>query len=78
MKLLVGFPPGTGPDVVTRLVGAKLGELLKQQVVIDNQPVPAARSPRKRWPSPADGYNLLIGEVGSISIAPPAFSKLPL
>ena len=30
-------------------------------------------SPRAR----ADGYNLLLGEVGSISIAPPAFTKLP-
>ena len=27
--------------------------------------------------SPADGYSLLLGEVGSISIAPAAFSKLP-
>lgn len=78
VKLLVGFPPGTGPDVVTRLVGAKLGELLKQQVVIDNRAGAggqiAAQAVAK---SPADGYNLLIGEVGSISIAPPAFSKLP-
>ena len=74
----MGFPPGTGPDVVARLLGQKLAELLKQQVVVDNKPGAggqiAAQGVAK---SPADGYSLLLGEVGSISIAPTAFSKLP-
>lgn len=78
VRLTVGFPPGTGPDVVARLLGARLAELLKQQVVVDNKAGAggqiAAQSVAK---SPPDGYNLLLGEVGSISIAPPAFSKLP-
>lgn len=78
LKLNVGFPPGTGPDVVARLLGQKLGELAKQQVVVENKAGAggqiAAQSVAK---SVADGTNLLLGEVGSISIAPPAFSKLP-
>lgn len=37
LRLSVGFPPGTGPDVVARLLAQKLGELLKQQVVVDNK-----------------------------------------
>lgn len=78
VKLLVGFPPGTGPDVVARLVGQKLESTLKQSVVVDNRAGAggqiAAQAVAK---SPADGYTLLLGEVGSISIAPPAFSKLP-
>jgi tripartite-type tricarboxylate transporter receptor subunit TctC len=78
LKLLVGFPPGTGPDVVARLVGQKLGDNLKQSVAVDNRAGAggqiAAQAVAK---SPADGYTLLLGEVGSISIAPPAFSKLP-
>jgi tripartite-type tricarboxylate transporter receptor subunit TctC len=78
LKLSVGFPPGTGPDVVARLLGQKLGELVKQQVVVENKAGAggqiAAQSVAK---SAADGTNLLLGEVGSISIAPPAFSKLP-
>lgn len=78
LKINVGFPPGTGPDVVARLLGQKLGELVKQQVVVENKAGAggqiAAQSVAK---SPADGTNLLLGEVGSISIAPPAFSKLP-
>ena len=78
LRLSVGFPPGTGPDVVARLLAQKLGELLKQQVVVDNKAGAggqiAAQSVAKGTP---DGYNLLLGEVGSIAIAPPAFSKLP-
>ena len=78
LKLIVGFPPGTGPDVVARLLGQKLGDGLKQNIVIDNRAGAggqiAAQAVAK---SPADGYSLLLGEVGSISIAPPAFSKLP-
>ena len=78
VRLSVGFPPGTGPDVVARTLGQKLGELLKQSVVIDNKAGAggqiAAQSVAKAAP---DGYNLLLGEVGSISIAPAAYTKLP-
>ncbi|MFM2067900.1 MAG: hypothetical protein RLZZ584_2809 [Pseudomonadota bacterium] len=78
VKLTVGFPPGSGPDVVTRLVGQKLGELLRQQVVVDNKPGAGGQIATQGVArSPADGYSLLLGEVGSIAIAPPAFSKLP-
>lgn len=77
-KLVVGFPPGTGPDVVARILGARLSELLKQTVTVDNRAGAggqiAANAVAK---SPADGYTWLLGEVGSIAIAPAAFSKLP-
>lgn len=78
IKLTVGFPPGTGPDVVTRLLGQKLETSLKQSVVIDNRAGAGGQiATQAVAKSPADGYSLLVGEVGSISIAPPAFSKLP-
>jgi len=77
-KLVVGFPPGTGPDVVARTVGQRLGELLRQSVVIDNRAGAggqiAAQAVAK---SPADGYTVLLGEVGSIAIAPAAYARLP-
>lgn len=78
LKLIVGFPPGTGPDVVARLLGQKLGESLKQNIVVDNRAGAGGQiATQAVAKSPADGYSLLLGEVGSISIAPPAFSKLP-
>lgn len=74
VKLVVGFPPGTGPDVVARLLAQKWG----QQVVVDNRAGAggqiAAQTVAKSAP---DGATVLLGEVGSISIAPAAYPKLP-
>lgn len=78
VRLVVGYAPGTAPDVLARFFAQRLGEQLKQQVIVDNKPGAggqiAAQTVAKSAP---DGYTLLLGEVGSIAIAPPAFSKLP-
>lgn len=78
VRLVVGFPPGTAPDVLARLVGERLAEALKQQVVVDNRPGAggqiAAQNVAKSAP---DGYSILLADVGSIAIAPAASSKLP-
>ena len=60
------------------MLGQRLGELLKQQVVIDNKAGAGGQiGSQSVAKSAPDGYSLLLGEVGSIAIAPPAFSKLP-
>ncbi|MFN3415929.1 MAG: Bug family tripartite tricarboxylate transporter substrate binding protein [Caldimonas sp.] len=78
VRLVVGFPPGTGPDLVARILGQRLAETLKQAVVIDNVAGAggqiAAQQVAKGTP---DGHTLLLGEVGSISIAPSTHRKLP-
>jgi tripartite-type tricarboxylate transporter receptor subunit TctC len=77
IRMAVGFPPGTGPDILARVVGVKLSEILKQPVVIDNKPGAGAQiATQQIAKSPADGYNILLAEAGSISIAPAAFTKL--
>lgn len=78
VRLVVGFPPGTGPDVVARTLGQQLGERLKQTLIVDNVAGAggqiAAQQVAKGTP---DGHTLLLGEVGSISIAPATHAKLP-
>jgi tripartite-type tricarboxylate transporter receptor subunit TctC len=78
LKLVVGFPPGTGPDVVARALGQRMGEGAPAPVVVDNRAGAggqiAAQAVAKSAP---DGSTVLLGEVGSISIAPAAYSKLP-
>lgn len=78
VKLAVGFAPGTGPDLLARTLGIKLGENLKQSIVVENRSGAggqiAAGAIAKAVP---DGYNVLIADVSAISIAPAAFSKLP-
>jgi tripartite-type tricarboxylate transporter receptor subunit TctC len=38
IRIIVGFPPGNATDILARFIGAKLGERLGQQVVVDNRP----------------------------------------
>ncbi|HMN79541.1 MAG TPA: tripartite tricarboxylate transporter substrate-binding protein [Burkholderiaceae bacterium] len=77
VRLAVGFAPGTGPDIVTRTVGNKLGETLGQSVVVENRAGAGGQIAAQHVAkSPADGYTLLIADVAAISIAPAAFSKL--
>ena len=37
IRIIVGFPPGSGTDILARFVGARLTERLGQQVVVDNR-----------------------------------------
>jgi tripartite-type tricarboxylate transporter receptor subunit TctC len=38
VRVIVGFPPGSGTDMLARFIGSKLTERLRQQVVVDNRP----------------------------------------
>jgi tripartite-type tricarboxylate transporter receptor subunit TctC len=77
VKMVVGFPPGGGTDVVARIIAPGLGENLGQPVVIENRPgatgtVAAAMVAR----SPADGYTIMMGHVSVNAIAPSLFPNL--
>ena len=78
IRILVGFSPGGGTDVMARLIGQKLTEAWNAQVVVENRPgaggVLAADLTAKAAP---DGYTLMIGHVNSHGIAPAAMSKMP-
>jgi tripartite-type tricarboxylate transporter receptor subunit TctC len=78
VKLIVGFPPGGGTDIIARMIAQKLSESLGQQFVVENRPggtgMIGANAVAK---SPADGYTLLMGHVNSQAIAP-ALAQKPL
>ncbi len=73
----VGFPPGTGPDIVARTLGQQMGRELSESVIVQNKAGAggqiAAQSVANAKP---DGYTLLLGEVGSMAIAPAAYDEL--
>ncbi len=78
IKLVVGFPPGGGADVVARLVGTHLGEALGQPFVIENKGGASGFIAGSAVAQSApDGYTLLLGHVNALAIAPPASSKPP-
>ena len=78
MRLIVPQPPGGGADIVARLIAQKLAEDLKQQVVVDNRAgaggIVGTELVARAQP---DGYTLLIGITGSLTINPNLYARLP-
>jgi len=78
IRMVVGFPPGGGTDVVARIIAPRYSELLGQGVVIENRPgatgTMAAGQVAKSAP---DGYTIMMGHVSVNAIAPALFSNLP-
>ena len=78
VTIVVPFPPGGGTDTGARLLAQKLSQRWGQPVVIDNRPgaagIVGADFVSKARP---DGYTLLMGNIGTQSINPTLYKKLP-
>lgn len=78
IRMIVGFPPGGGTDVVARVIGQKLGEWYGQTVVVENRAgATGTIGADVLAKSPPDGYSLMMGHANSHAIAPNLMSKLP-
>ncbi|MDM0078084.1 tripartite tricarboxylate transporter substrate binding protein [Variovorax sp. J2P1-59] len=77
IRIVVGFPPGGGTDVVTRVIAQKLGVLWKQTVVVENKAgaagVIAAEYVAKQ---PADGTTLLMTNFSNHAVAPSLYPNI--
>ena len=79
IRMIVGFAPGGGTDTTARAISAKLGELVGQQVIIDNR-AGAAGNIATEMVAKAnpDGYTLLLGTIAALAINPSLYrTKLP-
>ena len=76
ITLIVPYPPGGGVDAMARVAGDKLSVALGQQVVVDNRGGAGGnigtRAVAKAAP---DGYTLLLGHTGTISINPTLYAN---
>ena len=78
IKIIVSMAAGSGPDIICRLISAKLTTALEQQFVVEDRPggtnmigaVTAARAP-------ADGYTLYFATAAALASNPHTFNALP-
>jgi tripartite-type tricarboxylate transporter receptor subunit TctC len=76
VRLLVGFPPGGGADLATRIVSEGLSNQWKQQTIVENKPGAGARLAMDAATKAApDGYTLLVAQ-GSPEVNRFLFSTL--
>jgi tripartite-type tricarboxylate transporter receptor subunit TctC len=78
VRILVGYPPGGGTDLVARLVAQPLSEKWRQPVVVDNRPganaIIATEAVVKAKP---DGHTLLMAYATELALNPATHKKLP-
>ena len=75
VTLVVPYPPGGGVDAMARVVAAKLSDALKQQVIVDNRAGAGGTiGTRVVAQAAPDGYTLLLGHTGTISINPSLYA----
>jgi tripartite-type tricarboxylate transporter receptor subunit TctC len=75
VTLVVPYPPGGGVDAMARVVAAKLSDALHQQFIVDNRPGAGGTiGTRVVAQAAPDGYTLLLGHTGTISIDPSLYT----
>ncbi|MEA3157535.1 MAG: hypothetical protein QOK44_5124 [Betaproteobacteria bacterium] len=78
VRIVVPYAAGGLPDTMTRITTQRLLATMGQPFVVDNKPGAGGISACELVAgSPADGYTLLIADVGQTAINPALYSKLP-
>jgi tripartite-type tricarboxylate transporter receptor subunit TctC len=77
VRMVIGFPPGGGTDIVGRIVATKLSESVGQQIVPDNRGGASGQIATEIVAkSPSDGYTVLMAHIAALAILP-SLVKLP-
>lgn len=78
IRIVVPYPPGTGPDVMARLVAEGLGKELKTGFVVENKPgANAILGTDLVAKAPADGYTFLLVDRLTLSVNPLLYPSMP-
>jgi tripartite-type tricarboxylate transporter receptor subunit TctC len=78
LRIVVPYPPGGSSDIIARSIGNLLSDALKQSVIVENKPGANGNLGADYVAkAPADGYTLLLCDVGALAISPSVYPKLP-
>ena len=77
VRMVLSFPPGGGTDAIARPLAQRMTRTLGQPVIIDHRPgANGILAMELVATSPADGYTLLLSNVGPIAMNPGLYAKL--
>jgi tripartite-type tricarboxylate transporter receptor subunit TctC len=78
IKILVGYAPGGGADLIARVYGQKLQDILGTPVIIENKPGAFEQLAAQPVVSaPADGHTLWLGTAGALTMGPGVRTNIP-
>jgi len=78
ITMVVAFPAAGTTDILARLIGQKLTEKFKQTVVVENRPGAGGNIGTAYVAKAApDGYTIMMGTIGTQSINPSLYKKMP-
>src|SRR4029077_11315143 len=79
VRMIIPFAPGGASDFVGRILQPRLGEVLGQQIVVENRAGAAGNiGVEAAAKAPPDGYTAFLGNIGTIAINPSVFPDLPV
>lgn len=79
IRMVVPFAPGGASDFVARIIVHRLGEILGQQIVVDNRAGASGNIGMEAAAKAApDGYTIFLGNIGTIAINPGIFRTMPV
>lgn len=78
VRMIIGFPPGGGTDIIGRIVAQRMSEGLKQQILPDNRGGASGQiGAELTAKAPPDGYTIMMAHIAAMSILPSLYPKLP-
>ncbi len=78
LRMVIPFTPGGSTDILGRAIGQELNKAWGQPVIIENVPgAGGSIGADKVAKSPADGYTLLMGHIGTLAVNPSLYPNLP-
>ncbi|MEJ8812521.1 tripartite tricarboxylate transporter substrate binding protein [Variovorax ureilyticus] len=77
IRIVVPYPPGGSSDIIARIISVQLSEALKQSVIVENKAGANGNLGADYVAkAPADGYTVLLCDVGALAISPSVYTKL--
>lgn len=78
IRLILPYPPGGGSDTIARPLAQKLGDQVKQQIVVDNRGGASGNiGMEMAAKAPPDGHTLVFALTAQLAVNPALYKKLP-